>query len=405
MPHRTVSTWQRVTVGVTTIALIAVAFPGLAIAKSDTSRAEKIESELSQGAGKKFVLDQLEKARGVRRIVPAAVTNDTNYVITFDAGDPIGGLPALSTLSNQYAASTGATFSGNAFSGASNVPGSSATTWATNTGMSIGLVDRAVVGPLVGGGSALNLKFLHTFAGDWLGENGNPSMRVDFAIPVSTFSATFAGISNGVAGTASGLIAYNAEGTVVAQVNATQRAFVHQAVLTVNSSAPIARVDIIPGSFNDWVGIDNISFKTVVADAVLVNDKVTMTTTSGAAGSTICTAPYTSDYVLNMNLKNISSDTLVNTFFKVRELDYTGSPAAAPLRLVSADAATCSNGGRVGAVQSVNVTGSTIAPGATVPVQFRIAMPEVRRMRFFVDVYAIVNGVPTITKSELVETK
>jgi hypothetical protein len=103
-----------------------------------------------------------------------------------------------------------------------------------------------------------------------------------------------------------------------------------------------------------------------------------------------------------MNLKNISTSNLVNPFFKVRELDYTGAPAANPLRLMTADGATCSSGGRVGSMQTV---GGTLAPGATVPVQFRIAMPEVRRMRFFVDVYAVVDGVPVLTKTETITVK
>ena len=52
--------------------------------------------------------------------------------ITFDTGDPIGGLSVGSVLANQYAA-FGVTFSPNAFTGAGGPTGS----WATNTNMTV----------------------------------------------------------------------------------------------------------------------------------------------------------------------------------------------------------------------------------------------------------------------------
>jgi hypothetical protein len=169
------------------------------------------------------------------------------FTITFDAGDPIGGLAVSTVLTNQYQASVGVTFSPNAFSGAGGPVGA----WATNTDTTI--VDSA--GGDVGGlGTPLLVSgnILRSFNG-WLSEDGDPSIRLTFSTPVTSVSATFAGISTAADVT---LRAFDAGNSSLGTATA---AGTGQQVLTFNAgSDTIASVALVPGSFNDWVGVDNI---------------------------------------------------------------------------------------------------------------------------------------------------
>lgn len=178
---------------------------------------------------------------GLGSIAPAQAA-----LITFDAGDPIGGLAAGTILSNQYAG-IGVTFSPNAFTGASGGPGG---TWATNTGMRIGTDFGDVGTPVLNSGNGLRL------LSDWLNENGDPSFRATFSNPISSLSAVFFGIA---APASTRLFAYDSLGGLLATATAptlTQG----QSLLTVSSSSPIASVVFTPGDFRDWVGVDNIEF-------------------------------------------------------------------------------------------------------------------------------------------------
>lgn len=170
-----------------------------------------------------------------------------SFTITFDSGDPVGGLAVDSVLGSQYVASTGALFTPNAFTG----PGGPVGNWATNTNLVV--VDSAGtdIGAL-GTPALVSGKILRSFAA-WLNEDGDPSILVDFtaALPASC-SVTLAGISTFAD---CQLFAYDATGTVIDSDTATATG---QQVLTV-SAAGIARMAIVPGSFNDWVGVDNIS--------------------------------------------------------------------------------------------------------------------------------------------------
>lgn len=119
----------------------------------------------------------------------SAIVNAQTFTITFDAGDPIGGLPVGTVLGNQYTASTGATFSANAFSGAGGPVGN----WATNTDMTVVSSAGTDVGglgipPLVSG------NLLRSFNG-WLGENGDASIRMTLSPPAQSCSVTFGGIA------------------------------------------------------------------------------------------------------------------------------------------------------------------------------------------------------------------
>ena len=172
--------------------------------------------------------------------------------ITFDADDPIGGLAEGETLGNQYAA-YGVTFAPNAFSG----PGGPTGNWATNTDMTIVSSDGFDVGgvggpPLVGG------NVLHSYFG-WYFENGDPSFAANFSQGVTSFSADFAGVFSPeyVA-----LYAYNGS-TLLGTASSTVDT--GQFTLSFASATPITSVVISNGSFDDWVGVDNITFNTAVS--------------------------------------------------------------------------------------------------------------------------------------------
>lgn len=170
--------------------------------------------------------------------------------ITFDAGDPIGGLAGGTTLSNQYAG-VGVTFTPNGFTGAGGPTGS----WATNTDMTIVSSTGADAGGL-GTPSLVSGNVLHSFNG-WLGENGDASFRATFAGGITSLSATFAGVATPAS---TRLFAYNGS-TLLATATATT--LTGQEVLTVSSATPITSVVFTPGDFFDWVGVDNITFTPV----------------------------------------------------------------------------------------------------------------------------------------------
>lgn len=179
----------------------------------------------------------------------AASLPAATFTITFDAGDPIGGLAAGTTLSSQYFLATGATFSPNAFAG----PGGPTGNWATDTDMTIVSSTGADVGGL-GTPSLVSGNLLRSFSG-WLGESGDPSIRITFSTPVTSFSADFAGISTS---SSTRIFAY-AVSTLLTTGTAAGGG---QRTVTVSSLTPITSVVITPGDFFDWVGVDNIKFTT-----------------------------------------------------------------------------------------------------------------------------------------------
>jgi hypothetical protein len=128
---------------------------------------------------------------------------------------------------------------------------------------------------------------------------------------------------------------------------------------------------------------------------VNVNDRVSFTPTTqsvtGIAGS--CAGlGYTNQYNLNVDLRNIGTNTLSSPFFSVAEFQESGGPVPAnPFRLTTADdfnSAACT-GGLVGTTQAIP---GPIAPNQVIPVNFRIAMPQLRRFRFFVNVFAVIES-------------
>ncbi|BDC48958.1 hypothetical protein F183_A12740 [Bryobacterales bacterium F-183] len=176
----------------------------------------------------------------------AAAAKADSFLITFDAGDPIGGLAVNTVLSNQYAATTGATFSPNAFTGSG---------WATNTDMRI-VSSTSLNAGILGGPALVSGNILRNFQG-WLAENGNASFLITFANPIISFSADFAGVAP------LSLIeirAFNGSsllGSVSLNGSATG-----QERLSLSGLGNITSVAVIPGNFFDWVGVDNIAFST-----------------------------------------------------------------------------------------------------------------------------------------------
>lgn len=167
-------------------------------------------------------------------------------LITFDDGAVSEG----DTLFDQYA-SMGVTFYANAFSGENPITGGP---FASNSDMTITATD---VGGL-GGPSLVSGNLLHSFGG-WLGEDGDPSILMEFAFDVSNVNADFAGL--GIVGS-SGLVAFDASGAYLGMVT---NAGTGQANLSI-SFANMRYVAILPGEYGDWVGVDNINFTAAVPE-------------------------------------------------------------------------------------------------------------------------------------------
>jgi PEP-CTERM motif len=155
-----------------------------------------------------------------------------------------------STLSNQYAAQ-GVTFSGNAFSGAGS--STSGEPWASNSDLTVVSSTGTDVGGL-GTPGLVSGNILRSFNG-WLSENGDPSFLMTFSTAVGSVSMDFAGVSTGADVT---LWAYNG----ATLLGSTSGASTGQFTLSF-AAAEITSVAVRPGTFNDWVGVDNIVFAPV----------------------------------------------------------------------------------------------------------------------------------------------
>ena len=163
--------------------------------------------------------------------------------ITFDD------LAEGTTLSNQYAG-LGAIFAPNAFSGPGGPSGNG---WATNTDMT---VTSSVTGDVGGLGTPplVSGNVLHSFNG-WLGESGDASFSILFSTPVNMVSMDFAGVGNPADVQ---LFAYNGT-TLLGSVAGGPVLTGGQFTLSF-SAASITSVAVTPGSYNDWVAVDNVVF-------------------------------------------------------------------------------------------------------------------------------------------------
>ncbi|RTL47011.1 MAG: PEP-CTERM sorting domain-containing protein [Burkholderiales bacterium] len=176
---------------------------------------------------------------------PTATLGPGSYLIDFE------NLSVGDTLDSQYAA-WGVTFSPSPYSGTNSPSGG----WATNTDLTIVAADGGDTGGL-GTPNLVSGNILRSRKG-WLAEDGDASILLTFSTPISAFSVDFAGIGN-VAST--GIDIYSITGTYITTVSATVAG---QQTLSYTGSG-IGFVVLTPGDYNDWVGIDNISFTVAAA--------------------------------------------------------------------------------------------------------------------------------------------
>lgn len=164
------------------------------------------------------------------------------YTMTFDTDAAGNAIAEGAMLSTQYSAW------GVSASNVGAPPFGSG--WASNSSLQITATD-------IGGGvtAPISGKLLHSFGG-WLSENDDPFIRMAFSTGINSIAADFGGMSDYAA---SGIYAYNGA-TLVGQVNGTASGTQH---LSLSGVGTITNIIIVPGTFGDWVGVDNISFNTV----------------------------------------------------------------------------------------------------------------------------------------------
>lgn len=167
--------------------------------------------------------------------------------IDFDT-DALGNtITDLTTVSTQYAA-WGVNFTPNAFAGGS---------WASNTGMTATSTD-------VGGGYNASLgNVLHAFNVDWLTEDGDPSFLISFSTGITSFEMDVIGDTGGVDGLQTFVALFAADGTTLIDFfDASGIGGVERIGGALSGTAFFAAV--AHGDFNDWVGIDNITYTEVI---------------------------------------------------------------------------------------------------------------------------------------------
>ncbi len=180
----------------------------------------------------------------------ASTASAQTFNLTFDPGDPIGGLTVGTTLSNQYAA-FGVSFTANAFSGAGGPNGN----WATNTDLTVVSSTGSDVGGL-GTPALVSGNIIRSFNGWLTEENGDSSLTASFTVPVSSVSVTFAGIATPAS---TRIIALDSLSTILGTVTAPgtgQRTL----TFTAGPGQTISTLQVTPGDFFDWVGFDNFSY-------------------------------------------------------------------------------------------------------------------------------------------------
>ena len=102
---------------------------------------------------------------------------------------------------------------------------------------------------------------LHSFTG-WLSESDEPSILLTFDNPVTAFSADFLGDSSG----ASAIVLYDENANLINFVF-TDADGTSAGVESLSLTAPQGQFAffgvILPGSFNDWVAVDNVGITAV----------------------------------------------------------------------------------------------------------------------------------------------
>ena len=207
-----------------------------------------------------FLRFRTSSALRAQRTVPAALlgaglllasnANASALTINFDELTP--GV----TLNSQYA-SEGVLFSPNAFTGIGS--SSSGLDWATNTDMTIVSIVTGTLGVdygALGAPSLVSGNILHNFSNWQYEEDGDPSFLMSLAEPASAVSITFAGLGGALASDTR-MFVYS--GSSLLGIVAASGAGDDVGQLTLSFAAPaITGVAVAPGSFLDWVGVDNI---------------------------------------------------------------------------------------------------------------------------------------------------
>ena len=179
--------------------------------------------------------------------------------MTFDAGPGTSVISSGDTLANQYA-DWGITFNAGGATGAS---GEGTLNWATNTSMIITNSDfgsRGVTAPPVS-------NMLHSYGG-WLNEDGTPIFRMNIAGgAVGSIAADFVGV--GSTSTYEGtqyrpsIRVFDATDALIGSASVVPEGSTSYQTVTASFGGTAAYALITPGSFSDWVGIDNIVVNTV----------------------------------------------------------------------------------------------------------------------------------------------
>lgn len=186
-------------------------------------------------------------------------------------------------LSHQYAG-LGVIFSANAFSG----PGSSSSgeAWATNTDMTVVSLVTGVSGEDYGalGHPSLVANNILRRHDSWLfDEDGDASFSILLSTPASKVSVTFAGI-DGPSAADTRLFAY--DGSLLVDNVAASWPDDSVAQLRLAVAAPaITSVVVAPGSYYDWVAVDQISITPVPEPARWALMTIGMAGLCGAAVS------------------------------------------------------------------------------------------------------------------------
>jgi hypothetical protein len=164
----------------------------------------------------------------------ATVADAGAEVINFD------NLAVGTKLSTQYA---GVVFSPNALVGG---------TFADNTDMTIVSATGPDVGFDLGTPHLVSGNVLRSFSG-FLNEDGDPSFRISFAAPITSFSATFAGVFD-----ASDVTLFGFNGTTLIRTVVGTSADAQFTLALAGAS--FTSVIVAPGTFNDFVVVDDVQF-------------------------------------------------------------------------------------------------------------------------------------------------
>ncbi len=178
-------------------------------------------------------------------LLAAGFATAGTVTMNFDTDSSGNAITSGSTIAGQYAG-WGFTYTANAFSG---------TGWATNTDMTATSTD-------VGGGySAVHANVLHSFGG-WLNEDNDPSFLISSVDDITDVTMTFVGDSTG----ASGFGIYDIGGTLLASAFAPVTSSAVDDVVTISGVTGGRFIAVLPGSFGDWVGVDDVKVTTVVPE-------------------------------------------------------------------------------------------------------------------------------------------